>query len=128
MNVKTRKILTVSTLAIVLCTLAVGAAATLLCWLTPSVSVMNLSGTTLSNVALELPSNRWDLEDLAPGNRSHVFYDANQSDGSYTVKLQQDGKTLTLRCGHVTHSEWGKRMQIRISDQGKIECQEKHRY
>lgn len=128
MQQTTRKFLTLGGALAAICLLAVGAALSLLCWLTPSVGIVNNSQNTLVQVTLTLPSRTLDFGNLTPGSEQQRFYDADQTEGRYSLSAVVNGKSLHLSCGKVTPGEWGKRMQISVDDQAHVECKELHRY
>lgn len=97
-------------------------AITLLCWITPSVTLVNDTGAPLYRPTLYLPDNTLQFDDLAPGEQARVFYDAEQSAGRYQLEITLNGIRRQFTCGQLENGEWGKRMQMVVSGPQEINC------
>lgn len=101
---------------------------TLLCWLTPSVTVKNDSSEPLNHIVITLPSSTLQFDTLKPGESGEIFYDAKQADGVYKLNLVRGTQKFEIQCGNLTRNEWGKRMVILVTDSNNIECKERLRF
>ena len=91
----------------------------------PEIAVANVSGSTIQEVIVELPSNRIVFGSIQPGSESTIYYSATQREGVYSYSISfVDAPPLVGSCGYVTNSEYGKRVQMVISRNGLVECRE----
>ncbi|WP_390594070.1 hypothetical protein [Simiduia litorea] len=124
----TVKVLLYTGLGMALLAAVLMAVLTLLCRLTPTVTVENNSQETLSNIVIALPSNTLRFDNIAPGESAQIFYDAAQNDGQYHVTLTRGTVAMQTHCGSISQGEWGKRMVISVHGDAVITCKEQLRF
>lgn len=94
----------------------------------PEIIVANVSGSTIQEVIIELPSNRIVFGAIQPGTESTIYYSTTQGDGVYSYSISLVGAPpLVGSCGYVTNSEFGKRVLLVVSGKGPVECRESNK-
>lgn len=92
----------------------------------PSVTVINLSDSTIQNARVELPSSGMGFGKINMGEENTIHYELEQLDGTYRYRIELapeglPGKVLTGECGYVTNNEVNKRFVLEVAN-NKVEC------
>lgn len=96
--------------------------------ISPEILIENASRMAISEVIVQLPSNRVVFGGIQPGAESRIYYSSLQSDGVYNYSVTfQGGPVLTGSCGYVTNSDVGKRMQLLVHDLESAVCNESNK-
>ena len=91
----------------------------------PEIVVTNRSSSRIDEIVIQLPSSRVSFDAIEPGASSTIFYSVDQVDGvcKYVAKLDS-GRMVDGQCGHVTNSQYGKRIELTILITGEVEHRE----
>lgn len=95
----------------------------------PEVEVRNATERLVVEVVVQLPSSRVVFGPIRRGEAYTIYHSAAQADGPYAYVVRfAEAPDLRGRCGHLSGSHYGKRMELVISAPEIAECRESSKF
>lgn len=94
----------------------------------PSITIVNGSAASLTQVEIDLPASHLDFGSMAKGASNTLHYAlTQQKEGVYNYKIKvTDSVVYQGSCGYVTDNEFNKRVVIYIESDHQIRCEQAH--
>jgi len=91
-------------------------------YITPSVTIVNNSDYSITEVNVKLPQSNLNFGAVAIEQVNSIHYPLSQQDGSYSYSFEIDNEIVTGTCGYLTSNELNKRFVITVSKNTMVTC------
>jgi len=91
-------------------------------YITPSVTVVNKSEYSITEVNVKLPKSNLNFGSIELEQVNSVHYSLSQQDGSYNYSFKIGNEVITGTCGYLRNNEFNKRFVITVSKSNMVGC------